>query len=116
MINITAVKRAAYIYLVIPFVLFATVWLNHAAAIIVGLIIASGVFFAWQSLPSVDWAKFRRGDYFLLMVVLAVWLFLSGVGGYAFQNWDHHSRNAVFRDLINYSWPVVYHLDPSLAT
>ena len=34
--------------------------------------------------------------------------FKLGVGGYAFQNWDHHWRNAVLRDLITYDWPVVY--------
>ncbi|MBK8781599.1 MAG: hypothetical protein IPO22_07285 [Anaerolineales bacterium] len=34
--------------------------------------------------------------------------FLSGVGGYTFQNWDHHWRNAVLHDLINYDWPVFY--------
>ncbi|KXK13150.1 MAG: hypothetical protein UZ14_CFX002001889 [Chloroflexi bacterium OLB14] len=27
---------------------------------------------------------------------------------YAFQNWDHHWRNAVFHDLINFDFPVYY--------
>jgi hypothetical protein len=26
----------------------------------------------------------------------------------AFQNWDYHGRNAIFHDLVNYSWPVIY--------
>ncbi|MFN8413257.1 MAG: hypothetical protein U0Z26_12790 [Anaerolineales bacterium] len=43
-----------------------------------------------------------------LLLVAGGWVFLSGVGGYAFQNWDHHWRNAVLRDLISYDWPVIY--------
>jgi hypothetical protein len=35
-----------------------------------------------------------------------LWCLLSGIGGYAYQNDDFQFRNAVFRDLANYSWPV----------
>jgi hypothetical protein len=35
-------------------------------------------------------------------------VFLSGIGGFAFQNFDFNGRNAFFRDLIDYQWPVVY--------
>jgi hypothetical protein len=45
---------------------------------------------------------------FYLLLITFLWLLLSGVGGYAFQNWDHHWRNAVLRDLITYDWPVIY--------
>jgi len=37
-----------------------------------------------------------------------IWALLSGIGGFAFQNSDFHTRNAIFRDLINYDWPVKY--------
>jgi hypothetical protein len=59
----------------------------------------------WQ--PNRQWI-------FLSVVVLGVWIWLSGIGGYAFQNWDHHWRNAVFRDLITYKWPVVYPSDVTI--
>lgn len=42
------------------------------------------------------------------LILIFLWLLLSGIGGYAFQNWDHHWRNAVLRDLINYPFPVYY--------
>jgi len=50
---------------------------------------------------------FSRSTFYLLLAA-GLWVFLSGVGGYAFQNWDHHWRNAVLHDLISYDWPVVY--------
>lgn len=31
---------------------------------------------------------------------------LCGIGGYVVQSNDHYWRNAMFRDLVNYSWPV----------
>lgn len=31
---------------------------------------------------------------------------LSGIGGYVVQSADNYWRNAMFRDLVNYSWPV----------
>ena len=41
-------------------------------------------------------------------LILFTWVMFSGVGGFGYQNWDFHGRNAIFRDLINHSWPVRY--------
>ena len=39
--------------------------------------------------------------------VLLIWVVLSGIGGYVWQNrWDHFFRNAVFMDLVERPWPV----------
>jgi hypothetical protein len=54
---------------------------------------------------------------FTIFTVL-LWVALSGIGGFAFQNTDFHIRNAIFHDLINYPWPVIYYsnpADPSIA-
>ena len=115
MLNLTAVKKIAYIYLLIPFILFAMGWLNWIAAVLVCIIVFAGFISIWRTLPSKDLFEFRKADFILTLVILGVWVFLSGVGGYTFQNWDHHSRNAVFRDLINYPWPVVYHFQPDVS-
>lgn len=51
------------------------------------------------------------GAYWLITLALSLlWVFFSGVGGYSFQNEDHLIRNAVFNDLINFHWPVIYDL------
>ena len=115
MLNITAVKKIAYIYLLLPFVLFCIGWLNKIAAVFVCALVIVGIVSIWRTLPSKDLFGFRNKDFIVTILVLGVWVLLSGVGGYTFQNWDHHSRNAVFRDLINYSWPVLYHFQPIVA-
>ncbi|MDO8753771.1 MAG: hypothetical protein Q7J80_07745, partial [Anaerolineales bacterium] len=58
-------------------------------------------------IPNIVPAGYSRFPIYLLLLT-GIWVFLSGVGGYAFQNWDHHWRNAVLRDLINFDWPVFY--------
>jgi len=65
----------------------------------------------WQLLKQApaDQSPFHFSRFtFSLLLAAGIWVFLSGVGGYAFQNWDHHWRNAVLHDLISYDWPVVY--------
>jgi len=115
MLNLTTVKKIAYIYLFIPFILFCIGWLNKIAAVFVCALVIVGFVSIWRALPSRDLFEFRKKDFLVAILVLGVWVFFSGIGGYTFQNWDHHSRNAVFRDLINYPWPVIYHFSPDVS-
>jgi hypothetical protein len=52
--------------------------------------------------------SFTKREIIISAIIILLWVWLSGIGGFAFQNWDHHFRNALFHDLINYSWPVYY--------
>ncbi len=115
MLDLGWVKRISYIYLGLPFVIFLFGWLNQITALIVFVIIVVGLIDLWRTTLLEGFQVITRPDILLTFFVLTFWLLLSGVGGYSFQNWDHHSRNAVFRDLIEYSWPVVYHLPPHVA-
>jgi hypothetical protein len=40
-------------------------------------------------------------------IVLAIWLFLSGVGGFGYQTLDYRASNALLKDLIVQNWPLV---------
>lgn len=42
----------------------------------------------------------------LSVIVCLVLMWLCGIGGYMVQSADNYWRNAMFRDLVNYSWPV----------
>jgi hypothetical protein len=96
--------RLAYLYLLGPLVLFLCGWLRISILIPVLLYFAWLVFRLWNDTSEF---KIQRG-LAAAVILLGGWVFLSGVGGYAFQNWDHHWRNAVFRDLITHPWPVIY--------
>lgn len=41
------------------------------------------------------------------VVIIVFWVFISGIGNMVWQNSDHAVRNALFRALIEYDWPVI---------
>jgi len=102
--------RISILYLVLPFFLFALGWLRLSIAIPIAIIILWAVWKLLTHSPLTTHhsplTTYHSAFYFLLITFL--WLLLSGIGGYAFQNWDHHWRNAVLRDLIAYDFPVIY--------
>jgi hypothetical protein len=106
--------RISILYLSLPFLLFLFGWVRLSIAIPLALVIFLALYkllltnhplptvhrslsTVYWSLPTVHW-----------LLLTAFWILLSGVGGYAFQNWDHNWRNVVLRDLINFDWPVYY--------
>ena len=44
----------------------------------------------------------------LLLLVVLLWVMLSGVGGIGYQTGDYRKHNVIFNDLIVSSWPVHY--------
>ncbi|GAB4569420.1 MAG: hypothetical protein Fur0017_14200 [Anaerolineales bacterium] len=100
-------KRLSILYLTFPFILFLFGWVRLTIAIPLAIII---LFAVWQLLketsPDSRFPISRSTIYWILLTFF--WLLLSGIGGYAFQNWDHNWRNVVLRDLMNFDWPVYY--------
>ncbi len=114
--------RITIFYLFLPLLLFLFGWVRLTFAIPISIIL---LFALWQLLKSTNpitntcaarkfrcyqLPNFRSLTTVYCLLITGLWVFLSGVGGYAFQNWDHHWRNAVLRDLITYNWPVIYSL------
>ncbi|MBI2331146.1 MAG: hypothetical protein HYU84_03065, partial [Chloroflexi bacterium] len=115
-------KRLSYIYLTLPFFLFLFGWVRLTIAIPLALILLFALYKLLFTNPSTSSGQRYQSPIsnlqsptfhlplstltWLLLTVL--WLLLSGIGGYAFQNWDHNWRNVVLRDLMNFDWPVYY--------
>jgi len=100
---------AAYCYMVIPIIIFFIGWLKIYIGIALSAVLLFGLFCFIKT-------RYREDEYFyieakavcIILAAICIWVFLSGVGGYFCQRSDMHWRNALFRDLIDYSWPVVY--------
>ncbi|MCM1336876.1 MAG: hypothetical protein NC187_06660 [Candidatus Amulumruptor caecigallinarius] len=94
-------------YLFLPFAIFLFGWIKLIIAL--PLVIA-GAWFLWQSSVSEPKAHIVHGSCFVeicILVILATWVLIAGVGGFMWQNsWDHSFRNAVFADLVTREWPV----------
>jgi hypothetical protein len=107
-------QRISILYLTFPFLLFTFGWLRLSIAIPIFLIILFTLYQLLKQSPreasnlESSIANYQLPTIAYCLLLTGTWIFLSGVGGYAFQNWDHHWRNAVFHDLINFDWPVYY--------
>lgn len=99
----------AYLYMVIPIIIFFVGWLKIFLGVFFSIILAYGLYYFIKK-------RYREDEYFyielrgllIITAAICIWVFLSGMGGYFFQRWDWHGRNAVLRDLIDYTWPVIY--------
>lgn len=100
-------KPLSYIYLLLPFILFLFGWVRLALALPLALILLFALYKLLVTNYQLSTNNYQPSIIYWLLLT-ALWLLLSGIGGYAFQNWDHNWRNVVFRDLMNFDWPVYY--------
>lgn len=100
----------AYAYMVLPIFIFLVSWLRWyigipaAAILLIGFLSLLKTHY-WQNQ---DVIKLPLKAFFLICCIFLIWTWISGVGGFFFQTSDMPWRNATFRDLINYNWPVIY--------
>jgi hypothetical protein len=98
----------SYLYLILPFVIFSFGWYRLPVALVVCVVLVWVLYQIFRSFSSETTRPLQSRWLFAGIALLGIWVFLSGIGGYTFQNHDFHHRNAVFRDLIQYNWPVFY--------
>ena len=99
-----------WLYLGLPILIFFISWLRIGFALPLSALFIWGMLAYLSRLPS-DRQPGTGVDKKTLVLVMGlafVWVFLSGIGGFSNQDWDHHFRNALFRDLITEPWPVYY--------
>jgi hypothetical protein len=109
--------RLSILYLVLPFLIFLFGWIRLIIALPLSLILLFALYKLLNANYQLPTSNTQSPTPNLLplsstsiywLVITVLWLLISGIGGYAFQNWDHNWRNVVFRDLMNFDWPVYY--------
>lgn len=111
------ILAGSYLYLALPVLIFFVGWCRWYVGIPAACILAASVVLCFKEHQrkgyhdapekeserlSIDWFKLAA-----IVVVVLVWLGLSGVGGYAWQNADHPIRNELFILLVKEKWPLV---------
>lgn len=100
---------SAYLYMVVPIVIFFVGWLKYYVGIALSAVLLFGLyFFIRKRYKEVQHFYIEPIALLAIIVAIIVWVYLSGVGGYFCQRQDWHYRNALLRDLIDYTWPVIY--------
>lgn len=110
--------QLAYAYIILPFILFFINWLSPVYAIATtGIVIASYILMMRNTnsyIPiNIKNKKYTIG---LVLLILTVFMFFSGIGNYTFQNEDQQFRNAVFNDLVAKKWPYMINDNHRLST
>lgn len=105
-------RRAALLYLAVPVIIFLFNWYIP----VVALPLSIGIIYCIFCFPVAQPQPISKKTLIASIAVILVWMYLSGIGGYMFQNPDHPYRNAVLRDLVNCEWPVVYNGSESNAS
>lgn len=100
---------SAYVYLLLPFALFVVGWLKTWIAIPLIFLLAICFYQIVKHAPSLWRPEFTRSNVekiVFIIIVIVVWVYISGIGRYVFQNQDHTARNAIFDILVNFDWPI----------
>ncbi len=101
------IDTLSLLFLEIPFFLFLYYWTNLYIGSIVGILIFILHFYQWKK-ASNESLQIKISFIVLILSFSLIWVFWSGIGGYFFQSSDHGARNAIYYDLLNFKWPVIY--------
>ncbi|MBO5441685.1 MAG: hypothetical protein J6A09_03885 [Alphaproteobacteria bacterium] len=108
--KLSTLYKLTYIYLALPLFLFIISWLNFGFATLYALLCGGAFYFAYPREVYEERENFGQKSLVLMAGAAILWCFFAGIGYFYYQSFDYHFRNAVFRDLINYDWPVFYPL------
>jgi hypothetical protein len=107
------------IYLLLPALLFAWGWLRFPFSLVSTMFIALFMLSAILDLRRSAGALKQGVNVFsyaykngnirrhvsLAFLLITIWMLFSGAGGFGHQNADYKASNALFKDLIDQSWP-----------
>lgn len=108
-------------YLTLPICIFFLGWLNIFLGIILSFLFVYFGYKLYSVLKVDENTIFKKNNliyWIISLLLICIWVYFSGIGGFSYQNEDFWARNAIFRDLINYDWPVIYDLslEPNYVT
>ena len=108
--NIDKLKNYGILYLSLPLFLFCVLWLKLYIALPILLIFIYIIIRLLRRKGTAADNILELNFPAIILIILAVlfWCYTSGIGGGFYQSWDQHFKNAAFRDLINFKWPVIY--------
>lgn len=100
------------LFLVVPIIIQLFFWYNRLVSIPCIILLIIATIFTIKKFKYLEMDEYKKIFnrkklifFFILIIIINV---MSGAGGLFMQNWDYHGRNAIFRDLIENSWPVRY--------
>lgn len=100
------------LYIFLPILIFFNTFLNYIG-ILFSIVFIYFFYKLFKHLCVKEISLLNKKNilyWIITIIVILAWAYLSGIGGFSYQNDDFWARNAIYRDLINYDWPVIYDL------
>lgn len=104
------ISIAIYLYQALPTLIFMVGWLRWYWALIFGVALAYACVKGFSDSIKEKCFLIEKTNVKILskaLMLIILWVFLSGIGGWCYQNSDHEVRSAIFRALVQYDWPVI---------
>lgn len=97
-------------YLVLPICIFFLTWLKWYIGIPVTVILVIGFISLLKGTytNNVSIISIPIKHFLFILLFLALWVWTTGIGNFFVSAYDQPWRTAIFRDLVNYHWPVIY--------
>lgn len=103
------VRVLVIIYSSFPVFIFFFNWLRFPYSLVFSFCLFCAIFFYYKSFKnSREFVEIKYRTLFIALLLIIIFSILTGVGGYFAQNIDFSWRTAIFRDLVQYDWPVYY--------
>ena len=105
---------SVYLYIALPFLIFAAGFLKWYFALPVFTATLAAVCLGAKSSCGITSLSFSKKEILPLIsgaVIIVLMVLLSGIGDVFWQNNDHATRNTIFKILSEYSWPPKYITD-----
>ena len=115
--KIKDLKIISYLYLIIPIICFVVGWLKPIISIPVAIILIGIIIKIIRENEKNENEPFiSKWNVLVIFEIILIICITAGQGNMFYQSNDWHWRNAIFRDLINFKWPVYYeNIDASLT-
>ena len=113
-ISYTVLRKCALLFIALPLLCFFLGWLKWYWAGLACIALSVCLLTSWkQAEHNADYISEKQfcisvRTLILIVLISTVFSFFCGVGRFWAQSNDYPVRNAVFRDLILYDWPVYY--------
>lgn len=105
------IHKLLVVYMTLPILIFILGWIKPFISIPAAAIV---VIMAYRFLMDESFVEkapnVTKKDIETLIfagIIILLWVYLSGVGKFVYQNWDHIFRNSIFELLVNNEWPII---------
>lgn len=109
-IRVSFIKKSMLTYLSAPFLLFLGAWVRPLISLPCAALFLYALRAAMKTHDDENQSTLTlsKTAFALIALIVLLWGYCAGQGGFFYQSPDYHYRNAVFRDMIFYPWPVLY--------